>query len=278
MSAVGVSPPGCNEPGLRIFDRGLPGGGLRLVVRKATSFPTALRLTATFKNLVPNRPLPLLVTLPAAGEYPLVDFHFASPGSPWHCDWHHDFISGWLNAVHDPDAVYELPWTPGEVHALVQGPHNSASWYSGGCALDFAMPEGTPVRAAREGVVAGFQDECSKAGGAGTPSNFVVIQHADRTLGAYEHLKRDGVAVRVGQRVRAGALVGYSGNTGASTGPHLHFAVLSVLPDITWAPQHLRFRVAGESGPIELVQGRIYKSHVPSRMGVGFQHSTTMCQ
>lgn len=259
VRSTGAPPLPCDGPGVAIFDRALPGGGVRLVARCRTSIPTTVRLPVTLTNLVADRPLPVIVTLPGIGEYPLVDLRFKQPGAAWHADWSTvAWISGRLDARQDPAAVYDLPWEPGKSHRVLQGPHNSASWYAGGCAIDFDLAEGTPVCAARDGVVVGFQDECGKAGGPGTPSNFVVVLQADGTLGDYEHLARGGVLVGVGQRVRTGDRLGFSDNTGASTGPHLHFGVLSVTRDLAWAPQRLRFRVTESAEPVEMAVGRTY--------------------
>lgn len=96
-------------------------------------------------------------------------------------------------------------------------------------ALDFAADVGTPVVAARAGTVMQVESDFSKAGlkqeKYGGRANFVRILHDDGTMGLYAHLKLDGVLVRVGQRVQAGQQIGLSGNTGFTTGPHLHFAV-----------------------------------------------------
>ena len=58
--------------------------------------------------------------------------------------------------------------------------------------------------------------------------NFVTIEHDDATLGTYYHLKKFGAYVKVGDIVKRGELIGYSGNTGYSSGPHLHFEVYKI--------------------------------------------------
>lgn len=96
-------------------------------------------------------------------------------------------------------------------------------------ALDFFADIGTPVLAARAGTVMQVESDFSKAGlkkeKYGGRANFVRILHGDGSMGIYAHLKTEGALVRVGQRIDAGQQIGLSGNTGFTTGPHLHFAV-----------------------------------------------------
>ncbi|RYY96423.1 MAG: M23 family metallopeptidase [Comamonadaceae bacterium] len=96
-------------------------------------------------------------------------------------------------------------------------------------ALDFAADIGTPVFAARAGTVmqveAGFRNSGRASGDARGRANFIRLLHDDGSMALYAHLAIDGVQVRVGQQVQAGQRIGLSGNTGFSTGPHLHFAV-----------------------------------------------------
>ncbi|MEJ2287243.1 MAG: M23 family metallopeptidase, partial [Deinococcales bacterium] len=80
--------------------------------------------------------------------------------------------------------------------------------------VDLAAPMGTPVHAARDGVVV-------KAGWGGTYGNVVFLDHGDGTQTRYAHLSR--IDVRVGEGVRQGDVLGLVGSTGASTGPHVHF-------------------------------------------------------
>lgn len=95
-------------------------------------------------------------------------------------------------------------------------------------ALDFAADVGTVVQAARAGTVmqvaSGFDRSGLDAKYTGR-ANFIRIVHEDGTMALYAHLDTNGVHVRPGQRVQAGQQIGLSGNTGYSTGPHLHFVV-----------------------------------------------------
>ena len=90
--------------------------------------------------------------------------------------------------------------------------------------MNIAMPEGTPIIAARSGVV--VKTENQQAGRGGDASgNFVRIRHYDGNEGVYLHLKQGSGSVRAGQSVAVGSALALSGNTGNSSGPHLHFVV-----------------------------------------------------
>ncbi|AXK73528.1 DUF4124 domain-containing protein [Lysobacter sp. TY2-98] len=123
-------------------------------------------------------------------------------------------------------------------------------------ALDLAAPIGTPVLAARDGVVMEVESDFSKAGldrerYAGR-ANLIRILHDDGTMAIYAHLKLDGMLVRAGQRVRAGQQIALSGNTGFTTGPHLHFAVQV---NRGMRLESIRFRMRGPQGPLNLSGG-----------------------
>lgn len=96
-------------------------------------------------------------------------------------------------------------------------------------AVDIAMPVGTPLCAARAGVVIEVANDYH-AGGTDRAelierANFIRILHEDGTMAIYAHLMLESVQVLPGQRVSAGQAIGFSGDTGYSSGPHLHFAV-----------------------------------------------------
>lgn len=131
------------------------------------------------------------------------------------------------STVHRPPRPYSLPFGGEEPRELISGfggpTHLDANHYS----FDFGMPEGTPILAARSGVVVYVQDGFRRGGL--TPdlierANLLVVGHDDGTLASYGHL-REGLRVEVGDTVHRGELLGWSGSTGFSGRPHLHFHV-----------------------------------------------------
>lgn len=96
-------------------------------------------------------------------------------------------------------------------------------------AVDLSMDLGTPVLAARAGVVMSVESDFHGAGTDiskyGDRANHIRVLHPDGTMAVYAHLELESVTVSVGDRVQAGELMARSGNTGFSTGPHLHFVI-----------------------------------------------------
>lgn len=124
--------------------------------------------------------------------------------------------------------AYALPLGPGTL-GLIDRSRSPAHKGKLEHAVDFACPEGTPIYAALEGEVA-FVRQDSNVGGLDKKrfwnlGNRLVIRHANGEYTAYEHFRYHGALVRVGQRVRTGQRIAYSGNTGYTHGPHLHFEV-----------------------------------------------------
>lgn len=94
--------------------------------------------------------------------------------------------------------------------------------------LDFIMPEGTEVLAAREGLVIDIvqsNNRCCLTRDCAPLGNYVTTLHSDGTIAQYYHLQQNGVQVKIGDKVNKSQPIAYSGNTGWSSGPHLHFNV-----------------------------------------------------
>ncbi|VXB04123.1 conserved exported hypothetical protein [Luteimonas sp. 9C] len=123
-------------------------------------------------------------------------------------------------------------------------------------AVDFAVTPGTPVVAARDGRVMQVESEATARldprfafdpADDRVRGNFVRILHDDGTMALYAHLQQAGVVVAPGTRVLRGTIIGFSGNTGLSTAPHLHFVVQA---NRGMRLESLPFRMAGPAGPL----------------------------
>jgi murein DD-endopeptidase MepM/ murein hydrolase activator NlpD len=168
---------------------------------------------------------------PSAKTITLVSGQQYASGTPFNYEWKYTWRIGARGGRAD-GTVYALPFQKGMSHVVAQGYGGSESHFAGTdkeFAIDFRMPIGTSVRAARAGQVIATKAD-SNVGGMDPAqfkyaANYIMIRHSDGTYGSYQHLQQNGVLVRLGQMVSAGDAIGLSGNTGMSTGPHLHFEV-----------------------------------------------------
>ncbi len=145
---------------------------------------------------------------------------------------------------YDKSIAYDLPFQKGKSYHLYQGYRGSFSHQTEN-ALDFTMPEGTEILAAREGVIVQVVQnntehcpsiECKKF------NNYITIMHADGTYGNYGHIKFNGSVFKVGDLVKRGDVIAYSGNVGYTSGPHLHFVCF--LPGFeNWNTIETKFKI-----------------------------------
>lgn len=134
-------------------------------------------------------------------------------------------------AEHRPHRAYRVPFAIAGEHRISQAypsaiTHNTPdSRY----AVDFSMPIGTDIYAARGGTVVEVASGNYRGGfdtsRNGAKANLVRILHDDGTFAVYAHLNWNSIRVQPGDQVDRGEYIADSGNTGFSSGPHLHFVV-----------------------------------------------------
>jgi murein DD-endopeptidase MepM/ murein hydrolase activator NlpD len=203
-----------------------------LVAENDGPAPITVYVTVTGENYASDRTWPATVVVPPNTALPLGRVFVAdrsAGGYSFLFRYSHHF--GKVDAQHDAAALYRLPFQEGGSFAVTQAHggrltshNNRENLY----AVDFAMPRGTPVVAARGGVVIDATLKYEEGGYDMRyldQANTVAIVHDDGTVAEYAHLSAGRPAVKLGQRVAAGDLIGHSGNTGYTSGPHLHFIV-----------------------------------------------------
>jgi hypothetical protein len=137
----------------------------------------------------------------------------------------YDLKSGRIK--NDSSYIYTLPYQKGKSIFLVQA-YNSNMSHENELSLDFKMRQGSKICAARSGVVIALKEDSNEGGLKDeylSKGNHIIIQHSDGSKAMYWHLQQNGVVVNTGDTVQQGQLIGFSGNTGYTAFPHLHFQV-----------------------------------------------------
>lgn len=182
-------------------------------------------------NVLSEPPLPARFVIPGQKEQVLVGIGALDPqlGFQYRLGVHS--VPGKPLSEPVTGLVILPPIAPDESYPVSQGflgeqTHNTPE---SKFAIDIAMPVGTAIHAVRSGVVMDVEEDFNKGGTDRKKfvdkANHVRIVHPDGTMALYAHLDLASVIVRPGARVRAGQKIARSGNTGFSSGPHLHFAI-----------------------------------------------------
>ncbi len=230
----------CTLPGLATAKQAYPfsvsaernSAGSNLIARNRGPAPVSVRLMlSTMDNVSAAQPLPVYAVVRPYSELLLLQLRPIYPGRGLRFSTQLTFSVGSFYAIPDPRATYRLPFANGRSFVISQAPGGPLTTHTADDsehAVDFTMPENTPVVAARDGVV--IETEAAnryggKDRGLLAMANYVRILHADETVATYAHLAPGGVRVRPGEKVSAGTVIGLSGATGYTSGPHLHFVV-----------------------------------------------------
>jgi len=203
----------------------------------------------TLKNMKADVELPFKGVIPAgAKEYKLftltIKDRTKDSGLGYITKYCHGDI---FEGKHDDSYVYTIPYQEGEQYPIGQAYGGKFSHFMKGKthAIDFTMDEGTPICAARDGIVLEVKDDSNKGGKTykyQKYGNYIVIYHKDGTMANYFHLKKNGSKVKVGDKVSVGQVIALSGNTGWSSGPHLHFQVYGFDEDMEVKSTPTKFR------------------------------------
>lgn len=190
-------------------------------------YPQSVELILTLTGVKPKEEVPDLIIVPAKSEKFLLAELVPPEGRSWSYKYNYRYFMGDMTVKHNDEHVYRLPYQTGRSFKLDQG-YNGTVSHMGINALDFTMDQGTTVLAARGGIVVSTMEDSNY--GCGQKScadygNYVRIMHDDGTFADYYHLQQNGALVAVGNTVKVGDEIAKSGNTGFSTGPHLHFIV-----------------------------------------------------
>lgn len=189
--------------------------------------PCTVFLTAKLQNMSSSVELPAkIVVFPS--KKTMVIAQFSPIGDVPHKYRYETHLQLGICNGRKPDTTYayQLPFASG-VNSTVLYAARRDSVRSQYLPIRFALPLGTPIRAAREGIVASIEQGFDKSVGRfhREDFNFIVILHDDGTYARYWHLQHNSATVRMGQRVASGDVIALAGQTGWAKEPCLGFAV-----------------------------------------------------
>lgn len=170
--------------------------------------------------------------LPPQSDTSILELPLLEKGPAPFLEYGYRYLAGDPESRHRPPGPYRVPFAVATNHPVTQAFPEVATHTTRDShyAVDLAMPIGTDIFAARDGIV--FDVASTNFSGGldplrdGPNANVVRILHDDGTYAIYAHLNTNSIRVRPGDRVRRGDYIADSGNTGFTSGPHLHFAVV----------------------------------------------------
>ena len=230
---------------VRALNKGSPDIGISVTHRfngssvqltASNQFYAPVELVLEIENIrgleFPSSDSELRWIVPARTDLQLISLDFLENASAPFLDYRFQYLAGSPDSLHRPAVAYRVPFAISTDYPVTQAypevaTHTSPDSYH---AIDIAMPIGTDIFAARGGIVFDVASNNFRGGldpkRDGPSANVVRILHDDGTYAIYAHLNTNSIRVKPGDRVQRGQYIADSGNTGFSSGPHLHFAVV----------------------------------------------------
>jgi murein DD-endopeptidase MepM/ murein hydrolase activator NlpD len=224
--------------------------------------PVSIEYRFTAENMSSSLANKSIAVVPAnTKKFLLTELKAVNPQKGTHFNYTVFYVLGDVNVdFSEKDLAYTLPFAKNKKYSVYQGYDGKFS-HQNTKSLDFSLQSGEEVFSAREGKVVQIvtkntknclTKECAKF------NNKIIVLHNDGTFAEYVHLKQNGSAVKIGDTILEGQLIGYSGNTGWSKGPHLHFSVYT--PKINGERNYIKtkFKVNGNIKPIYVEEKKQY--------------------
>ncbi len=209
-------------------------GSVELIARNDYYVPIEVFVVITsIRGLeFPDPDQELKWVLPPRSDTQLLQLELLQNGAAPSLEYTTQYLTGDPDAQHRPTEPYRVPIAISNNYRVTQAFPNIATHATRDSyfAVDFGLPIGTDIFAASGGIVF---DVASKNFQGGLDllrdaplANIIKILHDDGTYAVYAHLNWNSIRVKLGDQVQRGEYIADSGNTGFSSGPHLHFAVL----------------------------------------------------
>lgn len=224
---------GLQNPNVSVFYQSVD-GDIRLFARN--EFHAPVQVVLGLEELqgveLPPPDQSLRFVVPAREETFLMSFSPSTGAVRPRVAYRYVYLLGDPAARHSPRQAYRAPFAVANSYTISQAypyamTHTTPDAHY---AVDIAMPIGSNVYAARAGTVIEVASTNFRGGLDtslnGAEANLIRILHDDGTYAIYAHLNWNTIRVRPGDDVARGQYIADSGNTGFSTGPHLHFAVI----------------------------------------------------